>query len=241
MKATVHLPITQDCIVCVKTGDKIKPKTLLYQIPAKEESFDIPVARLLGIPAQTISKFLKKNIGQEIVKGDEVALKKSFFKKTVVRSPYDGKIQSIDLTVGYVSVSQFSDQKLTEVTSPVEGKVKEVGKSFIELEIEGEVMHGTKGAGNDSYGRTMYLEKDKITAMDIEGDIDEMVVVCRKLSEEAVVKLEVLGVRGIVACNIEKDPEVPWLTVSEEVFKKKTLKDAPNIWIRPKEKEFIVY
>jgi len=238
MKTTIKLPISPDAKILVEVGDKINRNTALATGGSDKSENLIHLSRLLHVDPARIVKYLRKRIGEEVTSGDLLAQKKGFFSLHTVTSPIAGKISSIDLKKGTLTIAGSDDS--TDFVSPTAGYVVRIEQSHIEVEIEGQVFKGGRGQGDDSFGNLVAITGEDIGILDIACDVDDSIVLAHSLKKEAIVKLEVMGAVGLVLLKPLKESTLAWVQVDEEVFKKIQDKNSGFGWLRPKEKQLVV-
>lgn len=240
MKVTVHFPISKNTKVLVDDGDKIDSNTPLAEEPLALREETILVAKILRVNPSAIYKYLKKQVGQEINKGEILAEKRGFFSSCVIKSPISAKLGQIDLKKGTLTLLKNSPSRVKKITCPIPGKVKSINRSYIEVEIDGELYEVYRGEGKDVFGRLYYFSGETLGVLDISFATDNCIIACQSVAEEGLVKLEVLGAAGLILRKAPKETEISWVQVSEEVLKKLSLFASKNIWLRPEEKQIIV-
>lgn len=233
MKKTITLSIPSQSKVEVKSGERISKGTLLYShFTLKAGTQEIPVSHLLRIKAEHILKYLTKSMGQSIIDGEIIAVKKSFFTKDFVRSPLRGTIESVDLKKGTVSVK--SDQSaIGELRIPTTAVVKEITDTSILLEIEGQVFTGEKGKGEESVGPLCLIEGKHVSALDIRGDVEGAIVLGQHFDEDALIKCEVLQAAGCVSLSALSGQRLAWISLSETDFAKLAQNSGSVAWLIP--------
>jgi len=239
MKTTIKLPVPTGARILVNCGDKISDKTVLIESFLEQEEKIIPLAEILQIPPGNIPKFLKKAIGAQVKKGDLLAEKKNFLVSFRLESPDDGKIKEIDLKNGtMILLTGNASVSRKKITSPLGGKITAVGKNYLDLEIEGQSYPGLKGGGNEAVGE-LYFEKD-LKFHDIDCQIEDKIIFCQSMSEEMMVKLEVLEAAGCIIQKANVNFTLPWIQVDENVTEKLSREKGKTVWLRPEEKEIII-
>lgn len=240
MKAIVHLPISKSTKLLVDVGEKITSNTTIAEEAVREKEEIISVAKILHVKPVNISKYFKKRVGEYIKKGEVLAEKKSLFSSCVLKSPISAKLAGMDLKKGTLTLLRDLKDCARKVTSPFPGKVKSITKTYIEVEMEGEVYNAYKGGGREAVGKLYYLESDKLSVLDITLDVDGCIIACRSITEAALVKLEVLGAVGLILLKLPQEyTSITWVQVSEEVFKKLSLQVDKSIWLRPSQRQIV--
>ena len=60
------------------------------------------------------------------------------------------------------------------------------------------------------------------------------------ISEDVIVKLDVLGVRGLIIQKDGKNFAMPWIQIDDGIFQKLSRHHGKKIWLRPEEREVII-
>lgn len=238
MNTTIHLPISH-AHPTVEVGDKITEKTILAKSSHHEETETIHLSKLLSVRNGEISKFVVKKIGEKIDAGDILAAKKGFFSSTVVKSPTSGKLLELDLSKGTITLSKFTKEK-QDVTSPVAGKIVNIGKSVIEIETDSPVFKAIAGTGSDVTGVLLFLPSEEVGILDISDDIENSVIMYKSAGDAVLVKLSVLGAVGFITLKIRKEMFVPWVQIEDNVFGKLKEFAGKKIWLRPEAKQIVI-
>lgn len=243
MSVRIKLDFTTPVKLMVAAGDKISPKIPIAVKQKEFEDKDIHIARLLHINPSNLPKYLKKKIGEEIKSGDVIAEKKGFFSSSRVKSPIEGHIKEIDLKKGTLTIAQKAGSDIAgkeRIEVPVHGRVVKATEKSIELEIEGHIYKGEKGAGEESVGKLYFFSKEKIGFFDIDADVEECIIMTYAIPEDIIVKLDVLGVRGLIIQKDEKNFSMPWIQIDDDVFHKISRHHGKKIWLRPVAREIII-
>lgn len=221
--------------------DKIDDKTIIQQVSEQPELEIIPLSSILHISPSSMPKYFKKNIGAEIKSGEIIAQKKGFLSVKMVKSPLSGKITEIDLKKGTLTISGKTSDCKRILSCPVPGKVKDISKNQIEIEIEAEIYHGLKGAGEEAVGILRFVTNNSLGVLDISFEVEKGIIVCKRIPEETVAKLEVLGAIGLIGNKIPQRVDLPWIQVDTGILEKLSEHNNKYVWLRPLEKEIIVY
>lgn len=241
MRVTVHLPIEQTTKLLVHTGDSITTKTILMEKESRDREETIPVSKLLHISPDTISQYLKKKLGDTISAGDLLMQKKSLFSSHVLRSPFSGKLMQIDLKKGSLVILTKSEKEKGKVLSPIRGKVTGITKTYLEVEITGQILKAVKGGGNDVSAVVRYFPPSQLEVLDVDSDVDNCIVACHSISDAALTKIEVLDSEGLILEKISHEPSIPYCQVTGEVGKELVKLDHKHVWLRPGIKQIVVF
>lgn len=240
MKNIINLPYPPAATIMVAVGDLITPKTVLLKFTQNQDSETIHIAKLLGVSNHKIVKYLRKKIGEKVSSGEILAEKRGIFSTTLVRSPISGKVGKLDLSRGEIGLIKSINNLETDFSSLVHGKVKSIGNSAIEIEVENTIFQAVKGEGKNIKGKLKYIVKAEVGVQDNLEDIDNSIILCQSASDAALVKFSVLGVKGIIVTRIKKEMALPWVLVDEENFEKLGKYGDKKIWLRPEEKQVVI-
>lgn len=224
----------------VKEADRITAKTQLAKFSTTAETQIIHLAKLLNIANSKIPDYLRKKIGEKISAGEVIAIKKGFFSSSVVKSPIEGKLVGLDLAKGTISLVKYEKVAREDLVCPVSGKIITVGKSALEIETNSPIFKAVKGEGPDVAGDLKYIVGDDLAAWDVHDDVEESVVLCRSVKEATLIKLQVIGAKGLILVKIKGEIELPWIQVEENVFEKLVHLGGYRVWLRPKEKQIVI-
>lgn len=242
MKSLVHFPFPgRDIKLKVKVGDKINSETVLAEFPQASKLQIIPIAKIFAINGEKIPKYLKKNIGEIVKKGEVIAEKRQVFSQLLLKSPVEAKLKEIDLKKGTLTLEVSTDEN-EKMICPIPGRIKNISSNFIELEIDGEVYSAIGGSGKNVRGCIKYIQGERIGILDVTEEVGENILLCENISGELVAKLEVVGVLGLITCNkFARDIEIPYLYVSSDVFGKIKELDHKDVCLMPENKQLAIW
>lgn len=237
MQTSISFSVGKGAKILVKEGERVEKGTPLFELGEFVEKKALNLAEILKIKKERINKFLTKKIGEKIKKGEVIAEKRSFLGKFLVKSPYQGRISSINLKTGEVFIEE-KFQKRKKVNTPVSGKIKRAdGK--IEVLFKGEVFFGKSGYGKGE-GRLLKIGGEKIGVLEIPADILGKVLLGKKFLKDAFAKIKVLGGNGIVALALPEAIDLPFLLVKEKDYEKIEKLEGKKTILDGKEKKLIV-
>jgi len=242
MKSTVHFPIPHGAKVLVDAGATVGAKTVLVMPGKFETSEIIPLAKILGIGKTKVARYLKKRIGEEVTSGDIIAEKRSFFSSSIIKSPTSGKLAQIDLSSGTLTLLVKKKETFDKIITPIAGRITNISKSYIELEVEAEDFNIIKGQGKDVLGKLKFVDFEILGVLDVPEDVEGNIIVCNTVAQESITKLEVLGVFGLVLLHsLPTNSDLSWVQVNEDVFRKLAHHTGQNIWVRPDSRQIVVW
>jgi len=240
MKATVTFPIPRHAKLYISPGDKINPQTFIAEESAKATEEILHLARIMNVNPVNIYQYFKKQLGEYVKKGEVIAEKKGILSSCIVRSPVSAKLVSIDIKKGTLSLLPELPKKIHKVFFPFAGIVKKIDKAFLEVEIEGIIFTVVKGAGKEVTGKLNYFGERRLQLLDISSDVDNSIVACQDVSEDTLVKLDVLGARGLILAQEPAATDISWVQAGQEIIRKLSAYNLDTIWLRPGDKQIIV-
>ncbi len=189
----LSIPFSQKGKLLIKPGQKVDFNTSLLK-ENKRNEIKIQIARKLHIHPSKIFQSLKKVVGDQVVKGELIAEKKSFFSGKKYKSEYDGIIKEVDHVEGLL-VLEIDSSEENERKSFFKGRVEEVNKDEIKLVVE--KVKEFEGVNASSFfgGEVFYLKNEYEIC---EDQVDGKIVVCESLSGINQIKIEALGAIGFV-------------------------------------------
>jgi len=197
----INLDIPDGVKCLLKENQDVDFATLLFE--RRTESLKtINVAKRLNIEASKIFHHLKKLVGEEVKKGEALAVKKGLFSTLSVESDVDGVIKEINHNSGEVIMTTTGHDKKIQ-KSYFAGRVKKIENHKIRLEVKDADEFPLKAASADFGGPTYYLKND------LSDEVGNKVVVAKELSPFLQTKAEALGVIGLVTLNkLEEAPDI---------------------------------
>lgn len=239
MSSTVRIPINSDTKLKISIGSVIHANTDFGESSGAQQLEELCLSEILHIKPKTVSRYLKISIGGEVSQGEILAEKKTFLSSYVLKSPYNGILKELDLKKGTLLISSVPSGKKA-LTIPVDGKVVGKTSSHMVVEVNGTVYEGVKGQGKEADGKLLYFPHPVLGTLDRIDDAADAVIACGEVSRDAVVKLEVIGVKGLIVGKNPGQIELPFIQVAEEILKKIAGHHGRNVWLRPKELEIVI-
>jgi hypothetical protein len=217
LKVTERMKITKKRIlplkgdVVVKVGDKVEPDTVVARTDLPGTVEPLNVANILGVPPEDVEDCMVKKEGDQIEKGETIALNKSFFGlfKTEAKSKISGSIESVSSVTGQVLLR--GEPIPVEVKAYLQGEVVEIFENEgCAISTLGSFVQGIFGVGGETHGTLKIVVPDNATVLE-EKHIDEnckgcVVVGGSMATADAVKKAISVEAAGIVAGGIsDKD------------------------------------
>ena len=207
---TIHkerrLPLEGE--VLVEAGMTVQAEDVVAKADLPGNVQLLNVANLLSVPAEEITEYMLKPIGETIVKDEIIATTKGLFGlfKSQARSPIDGTIEAVSDVTGQVilreppipvEVKAYTDGTVTEI-APNEG---------VTVETYGSYIQGIFGVGGETVGNltvAVSSPNDELTTAQILPEHRDNILVGGSLvTTDAIQKAIQQGVRGIIAGGID--------------------------------------
>jgi len=241
MKTKIKLPIPTGVNRTVNVHDKITVHSVLYTSSDTGIDKSIHLSRLLRIKPNQIHKYLKAKIGSQIKSGEVIAEKRSLFQTVRVKSPESATFKELNLSTGTIILTCQTEHKTKNIFSPVSGKVLAVGEDHIEIETEGHGYSAVDGRGLEMTGILSYLGKKGAGSLDILDSVEDKIILCEGIQEDAIIKLDVLGALGIITLSPVDPGSLSWVQVESDVFDKLKKSHNQKVLIWPDRKEIIAF
>lgn len=188
--------ITEDLTIRVWEGQPIRKDEIIANL---EPKIVYETVSIIGEPTV--------NVGDEIKKGDVLAVKKGLIKKKTL-SEYDGKIEqikndSIKIQLKNSENQDQKDQQFKSTTSPVTGTISKILKNTVVINFSATQLNLHLCKGQSTLGRIKYLSakdfEDKNFGITLKGKI----VFTDHLTSSMYPELTALDVKGVVANSID--------------------------------------
>ena len=237
-------------VLKVSVNDKLTVGKVIAEKKSSGNEKIIHVASILNFPPKDISKALKKNLGDGILKGDTVAEKKGNLgmgSKKII-SEFSGTVIKIDEENGDLIIREAGEEESPEtLISPVEGTVDFCNNEKIVIKTDRNAILAQDGLGGEKEGELLYLESTR--EEDLSSVIEGKIILAKTIDKVAVFKAIGLDVSGIITESLEnmdfvdlteKAITTPIMTVSEDDFKKLIKANGKKIYLGGKDKSIVV-
>jgi len=237
-------------VLKVSVNDKLTVGKVIAEKKSSGNEKIIHVASILNFPPKDISKALKKNLGDGILKGDTVAEKKGNLgmgSKKII-SEFSGTVIKIDEENGDLIIREAGEEESPEtLISPVEGTVDFCNNEKIVIKTDRNAILAQDGLGGEKEGELLYLESTQ--EEDLSSVIEGKIILAKTIDKVAVFKAIGLDVSGIITESLENMDFVdlaekaiitPIMTVSEDDFKKLIKANGKKIYLGGKDKSIVV-
>ncbi len=208
MVISIEIPEEVKCLL--KSGQMVNFDTPFLERKTQIEK-DIFLAKEMGIEPDKIFHYLKKFVGENITKGETLAIKKDLLSTRKVTCDYDGVIKEIDHTEGKVILASYSNEKKT-LPAFFKGEVLEVKKNSFSLKVTDGLEVEIKKTDNDFGGEVFYLKDNLLTP----AKIGNKILLAQEISSYLQAKAETLGATGFVTLTKLKDhSDLPQAQIKE--------------------------
>lgn len=240
MKTLVKFAITNPVNILVKEEQAVNKDSVLAQLSKPHNDIIINLAEVLKVHPSKIHKYFKKGPTETIDAGEILAVKKSFISTLSVRSPIKGEIKEVDLKKGTILISGISNENpQNNISTPVNGVIKKIGKDFIEIEINGHKIKGKEGVGKDRIGAIYHIKGGENSFFHFDSEVENKIVLIADLHQEETAKLDTLGAAGVICKRNSSSGDLSLLIVNEETFTDLLKRAGSEVWLRPEDKELI--
>lgn len=231
MKNTISLPISAKTKIFLSVGDKIVANKPFAEIKT-DSQYSIPLAKLLKVDSKKISQYLLKSIGASVSQGDIIAKKRNFLSFDYIRVPREGVIKELNLTEGMVIMTAMVSEEKNKITIPVDGRIQSIDKHQIIIEIYNLIYTTTQEDGSEAVGK-LYYSGDELSIFDIGEKVADGIILCKSITEETLIKLEVIGAAGILSIKAVSEKVLPWLKIGNDAFHELKKHIGEKVWLRP--------
>ncbi len=194
--------------VLVEAGTTVQAEDVVAKADLPGNVQLLNVANLLSVPAEEITEYMLKPIGETIAKDEIIATTKGLFGlfKSQARSPIDGVIEAVSDVTGQVilreppipvEVKAYTDGTVTKI-APNEG---------VTVETYGSYIQGIFGVGGETVGNltvAVSSPSDELAAEQILPEHRNNILLGGSLvTTDAIQKAIQQGVKGIIAGGID--------------------------------------
>ena len=194
--------------VLVEAGAAVRAEDVVAKADLPGNVQLLNVANLLSVPAEEITEYMLKPVGETIAKDEIIATTKGLFGlfKSQARSPIDGTIEAVSDVTGQVILREPPIP--VEVKAYTEGTVTEISPNEgVTVETYGTYIQGIFGVGGETIGNltvAVSSPSDGLTAEQILPEHRDRILVGGSLVTTAAIQEAIQqGVKGIIAGGID--------------------------------------
>jgi hypothetical protein len=191
-----------EVVLLVKKGQLIDEGESIAKVSEKSEE-KIDLVNVLGVKGEKAAAFLKKKLGEGVLRGEVLAQRKKIFGSRKVCSSISGEVASIDAG-GLLTVCSFEEK---EEHSDFAGRVVEAVGGKVVVEFPALSWKGDWGRGGRIVGvlRPVSTESLKEGLFELDGDFsDKILVVGGRASRAFWFKALALGVAGVIVDSVSQ-------------------------------------
>lgn len=239
MKITISVHIPEKAAILVKEGDLVDTETPLAELAKTSDTLQIELSKILNISPKKITKYIKKNIGDNLIEGEIIAEKKSFLSSVVVRSPHPGKVEGFDLSVGTVTYRVESQEK-RNIYPAMKGKIKTVSGNVIEIECIAKSYDTLGGSGSKVSGTLRYIKGESVGVLEVLGEMEKSIILIHEVTDAGIAKMDALGALGLICSKTNSLDGFPTVCVDKHIFHKMVEEEGKEVIIDPSSKKIYI-
>ncbi len=194
--------------VLVEAGTTVQAEDVVAKADLPGNVQLLNVANLLSVPAEEVTEYMLKPVGEAITKDEIIATTKGLFGlfKSQALSPIDGTIEAVSDVTGQVILREPPIP--VEVKAYTNGTVTEIAPNEgVTVETYGTYIQGIFGVGGETVGNLIVAvssSSDELTAEHILPEHRDKILVGGSLVTTAAIQKGVQhGVKGIIAGGID--------------------------------------
>lgn len=192
----INLP--KDLEILVSKGQKVINGQVLAQRKSISKDNIIHLSNF-GISTKELKSSLKKNLGDKVVEGDTLAVKKKLFGGEKILSSTSGTMSRIDEQNCDIYLKSEKQVEGEKVISPVEGTVDFCNNEQIVIKTAKNAVVAKDAFGKDAIGKLLLIKNANSLSEEVEGKIIAVNLIDRVFLYKALS----LGAIGIVATDFD--------------------------------------
>ncbi|RME36838.1 MAG: hypothetical protein D6793_05115 [Thermoflexia bacterium] len=214
-----RLPAPGD--ILVREGDRVEAVQVIGQAFVPGEFRILNLAEALGVPRRAVRRYLKVKPGQEVRRGDVLAVRGGLSRR-VCRAPMEGTVTGI----GGGRLILEAPAQMVEVRAGCPGLVRRVlPREGVILQVSGALIQGAWGNGQEEFGvlRVLTDARDKVLRKRyVDASCRGAILVAGLLNDEEVLQQAIeMQVRGIIVGGLapellDRALEAPFPVVTTE-------------------------
>lgn len=254
------LCFSHDVALVVKNNDLVSVGQVIAKKILKNE-FVVDLARDFSMSPEKIRKSLRKKPGDEVKKGEVLAIKKGFLGLSVekILSRVEGKFLRFERESGKIVIGQDGEGVELDIVSPVEGRVVLCNNEKLVIESDKDSFKARKGFGGSVIAEVYILdgafenkekERDREISLyyALDSEAVNKIVVGKMFPRDLLIKSAGMGVAGIVGTEIRDEDieylakrkmEVPLLEVDNEIIENLKKWKGKKFYMNSQEREVL--
>ncbi len=223
------ITLTEGYVPIVQLADTVHIGQILAT-RVKPTEVSVSLAEELGVPVKKVGQYLKKNPGDSVTSGEQIAVKKSFFGKieAEVISRFSGIVTRFERERGVLSIKPAGQQIENEtLNSPIDGVITLCNNEKILLETDKHFVLGKRGKGDQTSQIVRFVHTNKSEAVqsyELDATSIGAIVVGKYFPRELLIKAVSMGVAGIIGAKFldddlhyleERNSTIPYVEIEE--------------------------
>lgn len=191
--------------ILVKQNQEVSPADVLGLSLTSAGFRMVNLSKALSTSPKDVGKYLQKEIGQAVFRGEVLAVKPGVLGKKTYQSPTDGILQTLDQSSGDLKIAYLPErQKVLSAVFGIVQKIDQIRRQVI-IKTQGTEILGILGSGKVREGNLIFLggrgavtdEKRIVPKL-----TDHIVVSGGLIYKEALRNAVAISVRGVVVGGI---------------------------------------
>lgn len=233
MQTTLKIPY--NARIMVSEGQRVEKGDILFKVKDSSEEI-VALSSLMKIKPDKIIEYLVKKLGDDVQEKELVAIKKTLLSDIMYYADYAGTLTDIDTIHGTITISKQKDYTVVN-KSPIDGTISKITHDSITVSTKPNHTIALIEVSHDMEGELFVYTSD--ASFDID-DVQNKIIVCDGLSITDKLKLEALGIQGIMSMR-SIFTEVAYAKISEHAYKELIKLNGHTIYISALDKQALVY
>lgn len=223
----------------IQKNQEVDFQTPLY-FTENEEINIIQISEKLKTKPEDIFNFLKKGIGESVLKGDLIAEKKGLFSSFCLYSDFEGVIKEINHIDGNLLISSVKEET-KEYSCFFKGLIANIQENEITVEIKTKLDFNAEKTDSNFGGEYILLNKEKdVFSLDAD-EIENKVIVTEEISGHLKSKCKALGAIGFIFVNGDFELDFNETQITQKVLEKIQEKKHNYLSVFKSEKKILIY
>lgn len=202
--ANVILYLPKNAKHSLKEGDTVA----FGQVLTREDSSThvaLSLGKLLHISPKDAPSVVKKKEGEQVERGEILAVKKGLFGSKAIKAPIDGRVVRVDMGEGSLVLSPMETDEAV-VVSPVAGHVGRITDEQISISFDGTIIFAKQGIGSMRKGQLYVFgrEGEDVSLSAITDRLAGSVVLSGYMPRQVLEKAYGIGVSSVIVTKLSE-------------------------------------